>query len=71
MLLLVIDGRQPGFSVGAPLRDLQNILYEEGAVIAANLDGGSSSTLYYNGKVVNKPADLLGERMIPTAFVVK
>ena len=40
-------------------------------VIAANLDGGSSSTLYYNGKVINKPADLLGERMIPTAFVVK
>ena len=71
MLLLVIDGRQPGYSVGATLRDLQNILYEEGAVIAANLDGGSSSTLYYNGKVVNKPADLLGERMIPTAFVVK
>ncbi len=33
--------------------------------------GGSSTTLYYNGKVVNKPADLLGERMIPTAFIVK
>ena len=71
VLLLVIDGRQPGYSVGATLRDLQNIMYEEGAVIAANLDGGSSSTLYYNGKVINKPADLLGERMIPTAFVVK
>ena len=40
VLLLVIDGRQPGYSVGATLRDLQNILYEEGAVIAANLDGG-------------------------------
>ena len=71
VLFLVIDGRQPGYSVGATLRDIQNIMYEEGAVIAANLDGGSSSTLYYNGKVINKPADLLGERMIPTAFVVK
>ena len=71
VLFLVIDGRQPGYSVGATLRDLQNILYEEGAVIAANLDGGSSSTLYLNGNVVNKPADLLGERMIPTAFIVK
>ena len=67
VLFLVIDGRQPGYSVGATLRDIQNIMYEEGAVIAANLDGGSSSTLYYNGKVINKPADLLGERMIPTA----
>ncbi len=71
VLFLVIDGRQPGYSLGATLKDLQNILYEQGCYIAANLDGGSSSTLFLNGKVVNKPADLLGERMIPTAFIVK
>ncbi len=71
ILFLVIDGRQPGYSIGATLADMQNILHEQGAYTAANLDGGSSTTLYYNGKVVNKPADLLGERMIPTAFVVK
>lgn len=71
VLFLVIDGRQPGYSLGATLRDVQDILYENGCYIAANLDGGSSSTLYLNGKVVNKPADLLGERMIPTAFIVK
>lgn len=71
VLFLVIDGRQPGYSIGATLRDVQDILYEKGCYIAANLDGGSSTTLYYNGKVVNKPADLLGERMIPTAFIVK
>lgn len=71
VLFLVIDGRQPGYSLGATLRDVQDVLYEKGAYIAANLDGGSSSTLYLNGKVVNKPADLLGERMIPTAFIVK
>lgn len=71
VLFLVIDGRQPGYSTGATLRDIQDVLYEQGCYIAANLDGGSSSTLYLNGKVVNKPADLLGERMIPTAFVVK
>ncbi len=71
ILLLVIDGRQPGYSLGATLIDVQNILYEQGAYVAANLDGGSSSTLFYNGKVVNKPCDMLGERMIPTAFIVK
>lgn len=71
VLFLVIDGRQPGYSIGATLVDVQNIMFEKGAYIAANLDGGSSTTLYYNGKVVNKPADLLGERMIPTAFIVK
>ena len=53
------------------MADMQNIMYKQGAYIAANLDGGSSTTLYYNGKVVNKPADLLGERMIPTSFIVK
>lgn len=71
VIFLVIDGRQPGYSTGATLRDVQDVLYEEGCYIAANLDGGSSTTLYYNGKVVNKPADLLGERMIPTAFIVE
>ncbi|HWR41048.1 MAG TPA: phosphodiester glycosidase family protein [Patescibacteria group bacterium] len=71
ILLLVIDGRQPGYSLGATLVDVQNILYEQGAYIAANLDGGSSSTLFYNGQVVNKPCDMLGERMIPTSFIVK
>lgn len=71
VIFVVIDGRQPGYSTGATLRDVQDVLFEEGAYIAANLDGGSSTTLYYNGKVVNKPADLLGERMIPTAFIVK
>lgn len=71
VIFLVVDGRQPGYSMGATLRDIQNVLYDQGCVIAANLDGGSSSTLYLNGKVVNKPADLLGERMIPTAFIVK
>ncbi len=71
ILFLVIDGRQPGYSIGASLADMQNIMYEQGAYIAANLDGGSSTTLFLNGHTVNKPADLLGERMIPTAFIVK
>lgn len=71
ILLLVIDGRQPGYSIGATLLDVQNILYDAGAYNAANLDGGSSTTMFYNGRVVNKPADMLGERMVPTAFIVK
>lgn len=70
VLLLAIDGRQPT-SLGATLMDVQNILYEQGAYVAANLDGGSSTTMFYNGKVVNKPCDILGERMLPTAFIVQ
>lgn len=70
VLLLAIDGRQPG-SLGATLLDVQNILYEQGAYVAVNLDGGSSTTLFYNGKVVNKPCDILGERMLPSSFIVQ
>jgi exopolysaccharide biosynthesis protein len=70
ILLLVIDGRQPQYSLGATLVDVQNILFDNGAIVAANLDGGSSTTMYYQGKVINQPCDLLGERFIPTAFVV-
>lgn len=70
ILLLVIDGRQPQYSLGATIVDVQNILYDNGAVIAANLDGGSSTTMYYQGKVINRPCDLLGERKIATALVV-
>ncbi len=69
VLLLVIDGRTLE-SLGATLRDVQDILLEYGAVNAANLDGGSSTTMYYNGKVINKPSDKLGERTVPTAFIV-
>ncbi|MDS1029473.1 phosphodiester glycosidase family protein [Bacillota bacterium LX-D] len=71
ILLLVIDGRQPHYSIGATLVDVQNILFENGAYIAANLDGGSSATMFYQDKVVNKPCDILGERSIPSAFIVK
>jgi exopolysaccharide biosynthesis protein len=70
IMLLVIDGRQID-SPGATMLDVQNILYDAGAWTAANLDGGSSTTMYYNGNVINRPCDLLGERMVPTAFIVK
>jgi exopolysaccharide biosynthesis protein len=67
---VVIDGRQLQ-SLGATLRDLQRVFLDYGAVTAANLDGGSSTTMVYNGQVINKPADIFGERYVPTSFVVK
>ncbi len=69
VLLLVIDGRSLN-SFGATLKDAQDILLQYGAVNAANLDGGSSTTMYMDGKVINKPSDKLGERTVPTAFLV-
>lgn len=70
ILFLIIDGRQP-HSIGADLYDCQQIMLENGAVIAANLDGGSSTVLVeQNGHIKNSPASQYGERYLPTAFLV-
>ncbi len=70
VLMLVIDGRQAS-SLGATYADLISVMVEYGAVNAVNLDGGSSSLLYYKGEYLNKGVILTGSRDIPTAFVVR
>ncbi|RNC28794.1 MAG: hypothetical protein AWM53_01236 [Candidatus Dichloromethanomonas elyunquensis] len=70
VIFVVIDGRQPGRSMGATMRDLMNIFLEYGAVNAANLDGGSSTEMVYHGQIVNSLWSLYGERYIPSAFIV-
>jgi exopolysaccharide biosynthesis protein len=70
IMFVVIDGRQPGYSIGATLYDVQQILLEKGAVTAANLDGGSSSVLVKDDQVVNRPSSSYGMRYLPTAFLV-
>ena len=70
IILLVIDGRGVG-SLGATLKETQEIMYQLGAVNAMNLDGGKSTTLYYDGEVRNTPSNSMGERAIPTAIIAK
>ena len=48
-----------------------SVMVEYGAVNAVNLDGGSSSLMYYKGEYLNKGVILTGSRDIPTAFVVR
>ena len=69
MLLLVIDGRQV-ISIGATYMDLVEIFLEYGAVNACNLDGGSSSMMWYGDGYVNNCASVIGIRPVPTTFVV-
>lgn len=70
VLFLVIDGRQPN-SLGASYSDVQNVMLEYGAVNAANLDGGSSSRLYYQDAYINNSSSLVGDRGVPTCFLVR
>ncbi|MBR4199723.1 MAG: phosphodiester glycosidase family protein [Oscillospiraceae bacterium] len=69
VLLLVIDGRQ-ATSLGATYDDVISILLKHGAVNAANLDGGSSSHMIYEGEFVTVCSSLYGPRRMPTCWLV-
>jgi Phosphodiester glycosidase len=69
ILLVVIDGRRPGWSRGATLGELRTILRDLGAVDAMNLDGGGSSEMVVRGEVVNRPSDG-HERRITNAVLI-
>jgi len=56
LLLVVVDGRQEGYSRGATTTELAEILQDLGATTAYNIDGGGSSTLWFDGEVVNSPS---------------
>jgi len=68
-LMLTADGRSEA-SAGIDLYDLAKYMLELGALAAMNLDGGGSTTMFLDGKVVNKPSDKEGERKIGDAIVV-
>lgn len=71
-LMLIIDGRQVGHSIGATVNDLAEIMLRHKAYQAMNLDGGSSSIMNYRGKTISKPSskNSLG-RYLPNAFICK
>jgi exopolysaccharide biosynthesis protein len=69
VIFVVIDGRQ-AHSVGATLREVQDLLLEEGCINAGFLDGGASSELVYNNELITKPSSRYGERRLPSAFLV-
>lgn len=56
LVVVVVDGRTAGHSVGITLPDLADLMVDLGCQVAYNLDGGGSSTLWFNGAVVNEPS---------------
>lgn len=74
VLILVTDGRGKNGHLGATAGDLIKIMEEYGAFNAANLDGGSSSSLYYKGKYLMTSVTFYYSNSswrLPTAFIVK
>ncbi len=70
LVLVTVDGRQPGISVGMSLEMLAELLLELGAVDAMNLDGGGSTTMVIHERIVNRPSDQTGERPVSDAILV-
>ena len=71
VVFVVVDGRSIS-SAGVSIRTLQEIMIEQQCYNAANLDGGSSTVLQYEGEIVNNPSgsDADGMRFLPNAFLV-
>ena len=69
ILLLAIEGRMVT-SLGATYYDMVEIFEEYGAVNACNLDGGSSTMMWFEGDYVNRCASVVGVRRGPTSFLV-
>ena len=74
--LVVVDGRQPGWSMGLTTEATASLLRALGATEALNLDGGGSSVLAVwdattgGPRAVTRPSDAGGERAVGNALVV-
>lgn len=71
-LMLVIDGRRVGHSLGTTVSECADILLRYGCWTAMNMDGGSSSSMTYNGRSITKNSSAMAQgRYLPDAWVVK
>ena len=72
VLFLIIEGRLPGYSTGASMNDVIDVLLRYKAYNAANLDGGASSTMSIEGKLWNRPSagGEYGGRTVSNAWIV-
>jgi len=62
LVFVVVDGRSPGYSAGVTMTGLAEIMQSLGAMTAYNIDGGGSSTMYFDGSLVNTPLGTGTER---------
>ncbi|KNY27857.1 phosphodiester glycosidase family protein [Pseudobacteroides cellulosolvens] len=70
-IFIVVDGRSPRYSAGMTMIDFAKLFQDLGCKEAYNLDGGLSSTMYFNGRVVNMPGGSTTERAISDILYVK
>ncbi|HLB19106.1 MAG TPA: phosphodiester glycosidase family protein, partial [Gaiellaceae bacterium] len=70
ILLVAVDGRQPGYSTGLTNFELALTMMRLGCVTASALDAGGSTTMAFDGKLLNRPSDPGGERPVAEALTL-
>jgi hypothetical protein len=70
ILLVAVDGRQPGYSSGLTNFELALTMMRLGCVTASALDSGGSTTMAFDGKLLNRPSDRGGERAVAEALTL-
>ena len=70
LVFVVVDGRQRGYSVGMTNFELAQMLVRLGAVTGTALDSGGSSTMAFNGNLLNRPSDPGGVRAVGDALTL-
>ncbi len=71
-LMLIIDGRQVGYSLGCTVQDCSDMLMSYKCYESLNLDGGSSSVMWYKGQQITKSSSGSGRgRFGPDALIVR
>ena len=70
VLLVAIDGRRRGWSVGTTFRESARVMRSLGARDAMNFDDGGSTAMVVGGRVVNRPSDPGGERPVSDGLFV-
>ncbi|MDD3150522.1 MAG: phosphodiester glycosidase family protein [Candidatus Gastranaerophilales bacterium] len=69
LIVVTVDGRQKDISYGVTIKELAQIMYDIGAYNAMNLDGGSSTQMVLNNKIINKPTVKGGARVTNALLV--
>jgi flagellar hook assembly protein FlgD len=70
IVMLVVDGRRPGYSAGMTNFELAQAMIRLGVVTASALDAGGSSTMAFDGELLSRPSDTSGERMVAESLNV-
>jgi len=70
ILLVAVDGQQPGYSVGMTNFELALAMMRLGAVTAAALDSRGSTTMAFDGQLLNRPSERGGELPVAEALLV-